>query len=173
MKKASQSACVCWEKNILNFSCFFLCSFTISLLFAVEQKVESISVLPEARTRLRKGETGKLSQAHRGFPGCSSGVRNEEEREETCSAQDHFRSSASQLACPWDSSLASAGCWFFEVCEKEIKVLLSFVFSFPFQLSQLFQMQFEWWWVWVSRLSTSPLTSSCFSDLKHRPSNNI
>lgn len=35
MKKVSQSACVCWEKNILNLRYFFLCSFTISLLLSV------------------------------------------------------------------------------------------------------------------------------------------
>lgn len=34
MKKVPQSACVCWEKNILNLRYFFLCSFTISLLLS-------------------------------------------------------------------------------------------------------------------------------------------
>lgn len=35
-EKVLESGCVCWEKNILNFRCFFLGSFTISLLFTVE-----------------------------------------------------------------------------------------------------------------------------------------
>lgn len=56
MKKVSQSACVCWEKNILNFSCFFLCSFTISLLFAWNRSLRA-SLSSQRQEKGRNWET--------------------------------------------------------------------------------------------------------------------
>lgn len=57
--------------------------------------------LPSQRQELRKEEqVGNQSQAYRVFPVRHSGVRNEEEREETCSAEDHLKSSASLLCLP-------------------------------------------------------------------------